>query len=749
MEKGRNKGDEETDDLELTKEDDKPKAPLENGRVEARNENDADEQEIRYLLRIDGLMAPDQGISYLARVQFMAPNTNVPNCRSQRLIYPSSRGRPQRFKMSLPFLNKKKKRRQQLMRNNSVVGLMYNDPEDSEEDSEEQDIDIYRGHAIDCVQDEGSRSRNSGIRAENGDNENLTRSLVPAHLGATLQLQNIKAPPTYKTYDVHFSPSVASQSSRRKSKTSSPRGLEIIPSASGPLSAPPMTTGVGCKSWMKAKCGSGNCSKKLGHEKEGHRERQSNIDRAGSRRHSSRTKSLDPVEWESDNRRNVPAEVDYSGVKQKTKSGKLAPSPGISASDFARVTTSADGKCSMRDPYEEVREAVKHASPALDHLRALEMDCSPLLTDVDVNSAEEPRIYPWGRSFSSPSSDDELFTTSVERDGQAKQRKKWASNSSDDTEYRQHRSTRSKSMLSRDRIMTVAELEEEQQEVNVGVSQEATPKKGSRIIFLSTPPRPKILGLNDKNDEAKPGSLVKCSTDGYGDYSKLESILKERGSRSGKALTTSYKSSVPPSIFGSVLEANAKAWSKLNIGRIREGLANETGIGKLALVPRTKGHRQFDVHIEEQISNLRLDSGDTSDSSEENSYSSRGSRRHAKVPQFPNSKFFDQEKSWKKKRSSASSRRRRSRSRSKPPPLLPDDLHGRVKESVAVVKSSYDPYNDFRDSMVEMIVEKEIRGAIDLEELLRCYLSLNSAEYHSVIVKVFADVWRDLFENAT
>jgi hypothetical protein len=35
--------------------------------------------------------------------------------------------------------------------------------------------------------------------------------------------------------------------------------------------------------------------------------------------------------------------------------------------------------------------------------------------------------------------------------------------------------------------------------------------------------------------------------------------------------------------------------------------------------------------------------------------------------------------------------------------------HGVVKESVAVVKSSYDPYSDFRESMVEMIVEKEIQ----------------------------------------
>jgi uncharacterized protein (TIGR01568 family) len=70
-----------------------------------------------------------------------------------------------------------------------------------------------------------------------------------------------------------------------------------------------------------------------------------------------------------------------------------------------------------------------------------------------------------------------------------------------------------------------------------------------------------------------------------------------------------------------------------------------------------------------------------------------------------------------------------------------------VKENVAVVKSSYDHYSDFRESMVEMIVEKEIQQTADLKELLQCYLSLNEVEYHTVIVDVFTNIWQDLFGN--
>ncbi|KAL4295984.1 hypothetical protein GQ457_12G003050 [Hibiscus cannabinus] len=64
--------------------------------------------------------------------------------------------------------------------------------------------------------------------------------------------------------------------------------------------------------------------------------------------------------------------------------------------------------------------------------------------------------------------------------------------------------------------------------------------------------------------------------------------------------------------------------------------------------------------------------------------------------------------------------------------------------SIAVVKSSSDPQTDFRESMVEMIMENNIRASKDLEDLLACYLSLNSNEYHDVIVKVFKQIWLDL-----
>ncbi|KAH6803232.1 hypothetical protein C2S51_034678 [Perilla frutescens var. frutescens] len=65
--------------------------------------------------------------------------------------------------------------------------------------------------------------------------------------------------------------------------------------------------------------------------------------------------------------------------------------------------------------------------------------------------------------------------------------------------------------------------------------------------------------------------------------------------------------------------------------------------------------------------------------------------------------------------------------------------------AVAVVKRSSDPYNDFRKSMMEMIVEKHIFAAKDLENLLRCFLSLNSYHHHKVIIQVFAEIWEACF----
>ena len=67
-----------------------------------------------------------------------------------------------------------------------------------------------------------------------------------------------------------------------------------------------------------------------------------------------------------------------------------------------------------------------------------------------------------------------------------------------------------------------------------------------------------------------------------------------------------------------------------------------------------------------------------------------------------------------------------------------------LTESFAVVKNSSDPARDFWESMMEMIVVNDIRASKDLEYLLTCYLSLNSSEYHEVIVKVFKRIWFDL-----
>ncbi|RYQ99367.1 hypothetical protein Ahy_B07g087303 isoform B [Arachis hypogaea] len=65
-------------------------------------------------------------------------------------------------------------------------------------------------------------------------------------------------------------------------------------------------------------------------------------------------------------------------------------------------------------------------------------------------------------------------------------------------------------------------------------------------------------------------------------------------------------------------------------------------------------------------------------------------------------------------------------------------------DGYAVVKSSFDPQSDFRESMLEMIVENNIRASKDLEDLLACYLSLNSSEFHDLIVKAFEQIWFDL-----
>lgn len=68
-------------------------------------------------------------------------------------------------------------------------------------------------------------------------------------------------------------------------------------------------------------------------------------------------------------------------------------------------------------------------------------------------------------------------------------------------------------------------------------------------------------------------------------------------------------------------------------------------------------------------------------------------------------------------------------------------VRGSLSESFAVVKTSVDPQRDFRESMMEMILANNLRASKDLEDLLACYLQLNSDEYHELIVEVFKQIW--------
>ncbi|KAK4368031.1 hypothetical protein RND71_011823 [Anisodus tanguticus] len=77
--------------------------------------------------------------------------------------------------------------------------------------------------------------------------------------------------------------------------------------------------------------------------------------------------------------------------------------------------------------------------------------------------------------------------------------------------------------------------------------------------------------------------------------------------------------------------------------------------------------------------------------------------------------------------------------------LIPCSVDGKVKESFAIVKKSQDPYEDFKRSMMEMILEKQMFEKNEIEQLLQCFLSLNGKHYHGVIVEAFSEIWETLF----
>ncbi|XP_073106967.1 probable transcription repressor OFP9 [Elaeis guineensis] len=70
---------------------------------------------------------------------------------------------------------------------------------------------------------------------------------------------------------------------------------------------------------------------------------------------------------------------------------------------------------------------------------------------------------------------------------------------------------------------------------------------------------------------------------------------------------------------------------------------------------------------------------------------------------------------------------------------------GRCVVLIAMDKSSYDPREDFRRSILEVITSKGLEEPKELRSLLNCYMSMNSREHRPVILEAFHEVCSTLF----
>ncbi|XWS61444.1 hypothetical protein CRYUN_Cryun07bG0126200 [Craigia yunnanensis] len=68
---------------------------------------------------------------------------------------------------------------------------------------------------------------------------------------------------------------------------------------------------------------------------------------------------------------------------------------------------------------------------------------------------------------------------------------------------------------------------------------------------------------------------------------------------------------------------------------------------------------------------------------------------------------------------------------------LPGDVSGVFAGSICAVKLSKDPFSDIRESILDMIDDAGIHDWNAIEELVYCYIALNSPEVHQVIVNAF------------
>ncbi|GJM88720.1 hypothetical protein PR202_ga05272 [Eleusine coracana subsp. coracana] len=97
--------------------------------------------------------------------------------------------------------------------------------------------------------------------------------------------------------------------------------------------------------------------------------------------------------------------------------------------------------------------------------------------------------------------------------------------------------------------------------------------------------------------------------------------------------------------------------------------------------------------------------------------------------------FADAEAARGQQRRCRRRRRRRQRSRMESWTAVGEET------AVAVEVDSAAPYEDFRESMVAMVREKEMYAWEDLNALLHQFLALNSPRHHALILGAFADLW--------
>ncbi|KAF8406649.1 hypothetical protein HHK36_008739 [Tetracentron sinense] len=73
---------------------------------------------------------------------------------------------------------------------------------------------------------------------------------------------------------------------------------------------------------------------------------------------------------------------------------------------------------------------------------------------------------------------------------------------------------------------------------------------------------------------------------------------------------------------------------------------------------------------------------------------------------------------------------------------LPDDVRGVFADSICAVKYSKDPFLGLRESIIEMINDVGVRDWDEMEELVYCYVVLNSLEIHGFIGDAFLSLWQ-------